>query len=137
MKISFKRREAPVDIHFSASVLIVDDEALVCTLTAENLRELGLTVAVANSGAKALAALSDGLRVDLLITDIRMPEMDGYELSRRAVALAPDLKVIYMTGYTLPRELPEKALPGAPIIAKPFTTAKLAELLKQVLQRST
>lgn len=116
------------------SVLVVDDEALVCSLTAENLLELGFNVEIANSGVRALQMLADGLKVDILLTDVRMPNMNGFELSRRAVAIRPEIKVVYMTGYTLPNEPPHLALADAPVVAKPFTSKKLKQILYGVLE---
>ena len=95
-------------------VLVVDDEALVCTLTAALLRELGYAVEISNGGEAALRVLKEGPPVDALMTDIRMPNVNGFELARRVVERWPSTKVVYMTGYTVPATVPDAAIPGLP-----------------------
>jgi signal transduction histidine kinase/ActR/RegA family two-component response regulator len=82
------------------TVLLVDDEEIVRVATAEMIRELGHEVVEAASGSEALALLEDGLEVDVLMTDYKMPRMDGAELARLAKNTQPGIAVLLITGYT-------------------------------------
>ena len=106
------------------SILLVDDEDIVRAGAGEMLRELGHVVSEARSGAEALAKLASGERIDVLVTDYRMPEISGAELARRARLMRGDLPVLVITGYTGPDldiEFPK--------IAKPFRRADMARAL--------
>lgn len=84
----------------SHSVLVVDDERRVRDLWVDALREAGHTVSVASDGEEALHKLNDGLLPCVVLTDVRMPRMDGFELSR-AVGRDPNLSalpVVLLTG---------------------------------------
>jgi signal transduction histidine kinase/ActR/RegA family two-component response regulator len=107
------------------SLLLVDDEDLVRFATAELLRELGHQVFEAASGAEALERLGDGLTVDAVITDYKMPRMDGAELARRIREHQPGLPVLIITGYTGVTD----AKFNLPRLAKPFGQAEIASAL--------
>ena len=75
--------------------------------------------------------------MDLLLTDIVLPKMDGYELARLAVAARPSLKVLYMSGYADNPKLRDAALHhGIDLIEKPFTSAAIAARVRAVLDRA-
>jgi signal transduction histidine kinase len=112
------------------SVLLVDDEELVRTATAEMLRELGHAVAEASGGPDALAQLAAS-RVDVVITDYKMPRMDGAELARRIGQRHPRLPVLLITGYTGPAE----DAPDLPRLDKPFRRADLAAAIERVMEQ--
>jgi two-component system cell cycle sensor histidine kinase/response regulator CckA len=80
-------------------VLVVDDEREIRDVADRVLRNGGYETMLAQSGADALRLLEAGAAIDLLLTDLRMPEMNGDELARRACLLRPGLKVLYFTGY--------------------------------------
>jgi CheY-like chemotaxis protein len=84
-------------------------------------------------GPEALSILGQHGPVDLLLTDVIMPVMGGRELAKRVSALRPDIKIVYMSGYTDDTlayyGLPQ---PNTAYIQKPFTPASLAEKLRQV-----
>ena len=82
-----------------ATVLVVDDQDIVRGFVAESLRICGYSVLQAGCGAEALRTIRRNTRIDLLLTDLLMPGMRGEELARRARALRPSLKVLFMTGY--------------------------------------
>jgi signal transduction histidine kinase len=107
------------------SVLLVDDEPLVRTATAEMIRDLGHHVEEAGGGAEALARLNDGLSVDVVITDYMMPGIDGGVLSRRIAETQPDVPFLLITGYTGPTD----DILHLPRLAKPFGQAEIAEAL--------
>jgi signal transduction histidine kinase len=107
------------------SVLLIDDEPLVRTATAEMIRDLGHHVEEAGGGAEGLARLDGGLSVDAVITDYMMPGMDGGALSRRLAETRPDLPVLLITGYTGPTE----DVLHLPRLPKPFGQAEIAGAL--------
>nr|WP_294509053.1 PAS domain S-box protein [uncultured Rhodopila sp.] len=82
-----------------ARVLLVDDDALVCDVLAASLEDAGYTVQRANSGPAALAALAAGDRVDIIVSDLTMPGMDGLALIRMAQQQRPGLPAVLLTGY--------------------------------------
>src|ERR1019366_10198590 len=81
-------------------VLIVDDEKPIRLLVDRILRQASNETVLAASGPDALAILDTHPPFDLLLTDLRMPEMNGDELARRAWLRMPELKVLYLTGYS-------------------------------------
>lgn len=113
-----------------ATILLVDDEELVRTGTAEMLADIGYEVVEATSGAEALRLIRGGAAPDLLITDYRMPGMNGVELIDAVRALAPEVRVMLITGYSTIAEGPGASLPR---LAKPFRQADLAEFVADLL----
>jgi CheY-like chemotaxis protein len=83
----------------SLSVLIVDDEEVVRTFVQRVLREAGYETATAGDGFEAIDAVRR-MEPDLLLTDVNMPEMSGDELARQLRQTRPDLKVLYLTGFS-------------------------------------
>jgi CheY-like chemotaxis protein len=81
------------------TVLIVDDEEPVRNFVERVLREAGYETATASDGAEALET-ARGKQIDLLLTDVNMPQMSGDELARRLRAEDPGLKVLYLTGFS-------------------------------------
>jgi CheY-like chemotaxis protein len=117
------------------TILIVEDEDLVRALASRSLRERGYRVIEARQGAEALHQLeSEPGQVDLVITDVVMPEMGGRELARRLAGIRPSLPVLFISGYTgedvIQRGLLE---PGAPFQQKPFTPDGLARKVREML----
>lgn len=82
------------------SVLIVDDEELVCKFVERVLREAGYQTAQAADGPEALAVAATLKTFDILVTDVMMPQMTGDELARRLRQNEPRLKVLYLTGFS-------------------------------------
>ena len=82
------------------NVLIVDDEVPICNFVERVVQRAGHATMTAHSGAEALAAAASLDSVDLLITDLMMPQMNGDELARRMLVLRPKLKVLYLTGFS-------------------------------------
>lgn len=107
------------------SVLLVDDEEIVRTATAEMIRDLGHEVLEAASGPEALTRLRDGLSVDVVITDYMMPGMNGGALARSVAKSFPSVPVLLITGYTGPAD---EVLHLARL-AKPFGQADIAGAL--------
>jgi PAS domain S-box-containing protein len=107
-------------------VLLVDDEDLVRTATADMLADLGYTVIEANSGEQALELLGNGLSPDVIVTDHLMPGMTGVDLTETVRKLHPGTPILIVSGYAemhgIPVELPR--------LTKPFRMAELATVLK-------
>ena len=121
----------------SVTILLVDDEPLVLLVVARLLRELGYVVLDAERPATALAiAEARTAPIDLLLTDVTMPQMNGRELADRLRSLFPGLPVVYMSAYAAETVLADGTLPGtATILSKPFTTDELVATLGVVLAR--
>jgi CheY-like chemotaxis protein len=110
----------------NATVLVVDDQDVVRDVIRLALEDVGYTVLDAASPLEAIAlARADG-RIDLLVTDVVMPEMDAFELAERITSVVPEVRVLYTSGYT------DAAAEGA-FIQKPFTPAELVEKVGSVL----
>jgi signal transduction histidine kinase/ActR/RegA family two-component response regulator len=118
------------------TILLVEDDARVLELTAASLRDLGYTVLEACGAREALDRLSrDGANIDLLLTDIVMPEMNGRKLADAAIVQHPDLKVMFMTGFTKNAIVHNGVLdPGVNFIAKPFALDELSMKIREVLE---
>ena len=109
-----------------ARVLIVDDEPIVLSFVARLLEEAGYQVHAAPNGAEALQiATSEWREFDLVITDVRMPSLDGWELGRLLRERWPGLPILYVSGYDVGGTTPR----ASAFLRKPFDPA---ELLRQV-----
>lgn len=119
------------------NVLLVEDEPAVRLITARALREYGYGVVEASGGHQALEIVerSNG-PINLLITDVILAGMDGPELARRAAELAPELPVLFISGYT-DAEIVRRGLlqEGQPFLQKPFTPEALASQVTELLKR--
>ena len=104
--------------------LVVDDEWLLVDYARTILEELGCEVITATCGSEALHALNLNPRVDLLITDVQMPEMNGLELIEQAKRQRPTLHVIVTSGHA---EVPD----GVPLVRKPFTRLDLVRTIER------
>lgn len=110
------------------SALVVDDEALITTAIAEYFRDLGVQTLEAVDPLRALELIAQHPEIEALITDVRMPGMNGPELVRRALGARPDLAVLFITGYAGEGELDNA---GAwPVLRKPFDLSALGPALR-------
>ena len=119
----------------SEVVLLVEDEVGVRELAREYLEMSGYTVIVAPDGHTAieLAAMHAGT-IHLLMTDMVMPGIGGRELAERVIAVRPDIKILYMSGYTDQAVVHQGILgTDAPLLQKPFTLAALTTKLREIL----
>jgi nitrogen-specific signal transduction histidine kinase/CheY-like chemotaxis protein len=118
-----------------ALVLVVEDEALVRDLVLEVLAELGLSSIAADSGSAGLEILRSKQKVDLLITDIGLPGLNGRQMADSARLLRPDLKILFMTGYAETTSMgPDVLEPGMAMITKPFPIGALAERVRMMVE---
>lgn len=129
-----QERPAPPRAQDHEIILVVEDDEKVRTVTVDVLRELGYTVVHAASGEEGLEKLRVQPRIDLLVTDIIMPGMTGRAFADRALEVQPDLKVLFMTGYSRNAVIHNGVLDaGVAFLQKPFTTDKLAQKVRDVL----
>ncbi|MBB3266911.1 CheY-like chemotaxis protein [Azospirillum sp. OGB3] len=115
-----------------ATVLVVEDEALVRMMTVDLIEDMGYRVIDAGSAEEALEHIRDEPRIDVLFTDIRMPGLDGFALAERVRALRPSIKVIYATGYADMERTPSPHAIG-PLLRKPYEPDKLNETIQQAM----
>jgi len=117
------------------SILLVDDNAEIRAIARRHLTSLGYRVREADSGPGALEILQAGYRLDLLFTDVVMPDgMSGYQLAKIAQQMRPGLKVLFTTGYARPEAIDgqTETQPG-PILRKPYRKQDLAEAVRELL----
>jgi CheY-like chemotaxis protein len=121
----------------SETILVVEDDDDVRGYTVGILRELGYRVIEAYNGAAGLRLLERQDRsIQLLLTDVIMPEMSGPELAAAAKAHQPGLRILYNSGYTRDAITRDGRLePGVDLISKPFTFATLAARVRELLDR--
>jgi CheY-like chemotaxis protein len=112
----------------SRVALVVDDDPAVLELIAGMLGELGCEVITRQDAAAALAALEQDQRIEILLTDINMPGIAGYELANRAKRLRPRVKPILVSG----REMDSR---GFPLLREPFNQDDLARLMEETRGR--
>lgn len=117
------------------SILVVEDEAALRELLVEMIDDLGYQVTAAADGNEALELIKgQGLRPDLMITDMIMPGINGRDLAERARQIQPGLKVLYASGYTDNAIVHQGVLdPDTPFLQKPFTIDDLAVKIPQLL----
>ncbi len=119
------------------SILVVEDEERVRTLTVSCIRELGYTAFEAEGAATALRVLDANPAISLLLTDIVMPETNGRKLADEALRRYPKLKLLFTTGYTRNAIVHNGILdPGVHLIGKPFSLDQLASKLRDVLDKA-
>lgn len=123
----------PPDENAAPTVLLAEDEAMLRFVAVETLIDAGFQVFDAVDGSAGLKILESDTRIDLLISDIKMPGLNGYQLAEAGLALRPGLKVLLMTGYAQ-EPIPEKIkLAGARVIYKPFDFDTLSSLAQELL----
>ena len=118
-----------------AKLLIVEDDESVRTLAARALERAGHMIDIAADGAQGLALIRAARGgYDLVVSDIRMPEMDGIAMAKAASSLFPAMKILLMTGYADQRERAEE-LNGVivDVVQKPFTLAEIRARVEQAL----
>jgi CheY-like chemotaxis protein len=118
------------------TVLIVEDEPMLRELGETVLQELGYRVYCAENGKEALALIHEmpDLRIDLLFTDMMMPEMGGRELVERLRPISPKTKVVYCSGYTEDAVFRSGGIEaGVYFLQKPYTVAAVAKTVRDAL----
>ncbi|MDR5836541.1 ATP-binding protein [Caballeronia sp. LZ034LL] len=130
-------RPALQPVSVRKTVLLVDDEPGIREVSAEVLKDAGFNVIEASDGLSGLSLLESDIAIDVLVTDIGMPGMNGKELADRARRTRPELSVLYITGYA------EKAVfgngnveVGAHLLKKPFAMADLVAQVTEIIENS-
>ncbi len=117
----------------SPSILVVDDELLIRDLLYDFFCSQGWNISVTESGEKALSMLNTN-EYDLVLTDLKMPVMDGLSLAAEVRSIRPDLPVVVMTGYPSVESAVEALRAKvADYITKPFNIHQLFKILKEKL----
>jgi two-component system, cell cycle sensor histidine kinase and response regulator CckA len=121
--------------HRSETVLIVEDEAEVRELAALFMKSAGYTVLTARDGVDALASVqSSKKQIDVVVTDVVMPNMRGPDLAKRLKSLRPDIKIIYMSGYLDYNGGSGEFLEDGFFLQKPFTRDTLSSKVMEALE---
>lgn len=117
------------------SILVVDDELLIRDLLYDFFVDQGWDIAVAENSQKAISYLEDN-PVDLVLTDIKMPEMDGMELTQYIKEHHPEMPVVIMTGYpSVETAVSALRIKAADYIVKPFNINQLYKTIKNEIER--
>ena len=115
-------------------ILVVEDDQRVRRISLRRLKDLGYTTIEEDNAAAALARIAQGEAIDLLFTDVVMPDMSGIDLAELARRYRPDLKVLFTSGYAEPALSKDRSpLANAAWLGKPYTTAALADKLRELL----
>jgi signal transduction histidine kinase len=123
----------PTDLTGNQTILLVDDEDLVLTMGQMVLSSFGYTVLTANSGQKALEILSNSKRkIDMVITDLVMPNMSGRELTEHILRATPGMRILSISGYVRSSD----SQGTERYLQKPFTSQDLLRKVKQVLSET-
>jgi CheY-like chemotaxis protein len=112
-------------------LIVVEDDDGVRVLVEELLLDRGYNVITAQNGAEGLDRIQSEPRLTLVITDIRMPGIDGWELARRAREMRADIKVLYITGY--PGEQRPNDVPPGPLLRKPWRAGEFYNCIEQLI----
>ena len=117
-------------------VLVIEDETAVRDLVVDVLQELGYRTVQAADGPSGLKLIQSGMRIDLLITDIGLPGLNGRQVVDAARLQRPDLKVLFMTGYAENATIANGFLePGMEMITKPFVIEALATRIRDMIEK--
>ena len=113
-----------------STILVVEDDAIVRMLIVDVLEELDYKVLEADGSEQALEILVDTTRhIDLMMTDVGLPGMDGRELALEARKMRPELPILFASGYAESIDVPD----GMHVIGKPFSIDELRDKVKGIL----
>lgn len=117
-------------------LLYVEDEAIVSMVVIESLEEAGFAVKHVFDGKAALSTLAQGAgSYRALVTDVRLPEVDGWDIARRAREIDPSMPVVYVTGDSA-AEWSAKGVPNSLMLEKPFATAQLVAAVTTLMNQA-
>jgi DNA-binding response OmpR family regulator len=119
-----------------AQVLVVEDDTLIAAALEDILSDAGFRVLTCCSGEEATAELDrDVKRFQVILTDVRMPGLSGWDVAHRARELASDMPVIYVTGDSS-SEWASKSVPNSVLIHKPYASAQIITAVSNLLNRT-
>jgi len=113
-------------------ILLAEDDESMRTFLVRAIERAGYEVVAVDRGTAALPYIAGG-DFDLLLTDIVMPEMDGIELAQRAAALAPRMRVMFITGFAAVALKAGRRAPEAKVLSKPFHLRDLVDEIERML----
>ncbi|HEX4635379.1 MAG TPA: response regulator [Rhizomicrobium sp.] len=113
-------------------ILVAEDEAMLRLIAVEMLQDAGFEVFEAADGAEALDVLRANPAIELLVSDVKMPRMDGYALVEAGLAFRPELKVLLMTGYSQEPPAFIQKIQDIQILRKPFNLERLCALASEM-----
>jgi CheY-like chemotaxis protein len=130
------RRPRSIPVKGAGTILLVEDDDAVRHVAARILRDNGYTVLETRRPSEAISVCAESeTPIDLLLTDIVMPETSGPKLAERLTALYPNLRVLYMSGYSGVAPVSDGAVAGdAGYIEKPFAASALAEKVRETMR---
>ena len=122
----------------SATILLVEDETAVRELSRQILQRQGYRVLSAASGPEAIQLMMETTEtVSMLVTDVMMPEMNGWQLAEHLLEHRPEMKVLFVSGYSRDRSMPNRLDPNRMAwLQKPFSPARLADRVHAMLKSS-
>ncbi len=128
-----------LDVRGNETILVVEDEIALRALTVEMLEEHGYTVLKAEDGEDALAlSVRYNNRIDLLLTDVVMPKMNGRKLAEEIIKIHPEIYILYMSGYTEDAIVHHGVLEGSTeFIPKPFKPTALLQKIRKIFSQGT
>ena len=119
----------------SATVLVVDDDPFVLDLVKDHISKYGYQAILASSGEEALQVAKQKNKIDLLLTDIVMPGIDGLDLARQFISLYPGIKVLFMSGFSCPPLANYITDAEEAFLEKPFQGNTLIAKIRSALNR--
>jgi DNA-binding NtrC family response regulator len=128
--------EAPLRAGGGRTVLVVDDESAVRRFAVRVLERERYIVLEASDGAEALELVRENASIEVVISDIVMPRLNGVELMQALASSHPDLPVILMSGYATSALSDMGIAPPCSILVKPFPPERLLEEVRRCIQRS-
>ena len=114
-------------------ILLAEDDESMRVYLSRALERVGYAVTAVDRGTAALPLL-ESEPFDLLLTDIVMPEMDGIELAQKAAAIAPEMRVMFITGFAAVALKAGRAAPSAKVLSKPFHLRELVDEVDRLFQ---
>jgi two-component system cell cycle response regulator CpdR len=118
-------------------ILLAEDDDVMREYLVRALTRAGYTVSDVDRGTHALAKFEAGESFDLLLTDIVMPEMDGIELAQKVALIAPDTRVMFITGFSAVSLKAGQSLPNAKVLSKPFHLRDLVLEVDRIFERDS
>jgi CheY-like chemotaxis protein len=112
-------------------ILVVEDERVVRQIVARSLREVGYEVLEAGNGEEALTVLESHPRIDMVVTDVKMPEMGGLRLAECLMMTGRSPIFLFMSGYR-----PEPSTVAGPLLEKPFGPEELVSEVRRLLSQA-
>jgi two-component system cell cycle sensor histidine kinase/response regulator CckA len=128
-----KVKESAGELWGTGTILLVEDEATVRAVAERALTRHGYTVLLAENGEAAIEILERERKIDLMISDVVMPTMDGPTTAREARKMLPDLPILFISGYAEEQLRQSIDLERVSFLAKPFSVQKLAEAARDAL----